>query len=204
MSATAHDPKRRTCDSCKSVFISGQGCYQRCAKAGHAEAILDVNTFVRGPAPHMYCTQCQTERLASIAGGAQLDDYGPTQQDGANVKEICARCWPAFKDKSTRAARRSQRAEVVHDDTIVAVWGGDSSRINDSTSAQILRALEELRQGQRDIHTRQIEMRAVLDAHIWEVQRRHDASLRRRRAMYKKDAAEEVLRELDDMEMKDQ
>jgi hypothetical protein len=152
----------------------------------------------------MFCTQCQTERLASIAGGARIDDYGPTKQDGANVKEICARCWPAFKDRSTRAARRSQRAEDVRAGTIVGVWGGGSSRINDSTNAQILRALEELRQGQREIQQQQLELKATLDAHLQQVQRQHDASLKRRCAMNAKDAAEEVLRGLDDMEMKDQ
>jgi hypothetical protein len=151
----------------------------------------------------MFCTQCQTERLASIAGGAHLTDYGPTQQDGANVKEICARCWPAFKDKSTRAARVRQREEDVHDDTIVGVWGGDS--LGDSTSTtRILRALEDLRQGQREIQQQQLELKATLDAHLQQVQRQHDASRKRRCAMNAKDAAEEVLRGLDDMEMKDQ
>jgi hypothetical protein len=132
------------------------------------------------------------------AGGARIDDYGPTKQDGANVKEICARCWPAFKDRSTRAARRSQREEDVRAGTIVGVWGGDSS------STQILRALEELRQGQREIQQQQLELKATLDAHLQQVQRQHDASLKRRCAMNAKDAAEEVLRGLDDMEMKDQ
>jgi hypothetical protein len=55
-----------------------------------------------------------------------------------------------------------------------------------------------------EIQQQQLELKATLDAHLQQVQRQHDASLKRRCAMNAKDAAEEVLRGLDDMEMKDQ
>ena len=162
MSGTAPDPNRNTCDICQSVLIAGSYVCC-CSKAGHAEAPVKPNFFVKHDrlAPDMFCALCQSERFASIEGGAQMTDYGPFAEDGAHVKTICANCSATLKDSSSAAARRGQKADA-RADTGVGVPADSSSDLT-SILTQILRALEEVRQGQRDLHTRQIEIRGFLD-----------------------------------------
>jgi hypothetical protein len=160
MSGTAHTPNRRTCDICQSILH--QRSHQRCSKAGHAEAPVKVNFFTKHDRPaHMFCKLCHSERLASVAGGAQTTDYGPFEEDGAHVKIVCPNCLADLKDPSASAARDEQ-TEDVHADTRVGVPGDSSSDVK-SMLPGILRVLEEVRQGQRELHNRQIETRGVLD-----------------------------------------
>lgn len=63
---------------------------------------------------------------------------------------------------------------------------------------QILRTLQELQQGQRELQQQQLEMKTILNAHIQKVQRQPDINLRSR-VNEEKDVAEELRKQTENL-----
>jgi hypothetical protein len=158
----------------------------RCSKAGHIDAPL-TSTFLDNHGEPVVlciviCTRCQSERLASNdaqAAGNILD-----AADGMHIGRLCEQYYQTSKDSSA----------ILVGQVIEAQIDAARSTSSEQTTTQILRALQELQQGQRELQNQQLEMKATLHAHIQKVQQQHDASLRHR-AKDTKDAAEELERQ---------
>ena len=63
---------------------------------------------------------------------------------------------------------------------------------------QILRTLQELQQGQRELQQQQLEMKTTLNAHIKKVQQQPDVNLRSR-VNEEKDVAEELRKQSENL-----
>ena len=174
------------CRVCKSATPEGSSI--RCSKVGHADvAVRAVSHSDKVMNKLIFiCSECQSERLASTDGGAQAAGDIPNSADGRHVGLMCGRCY-----QTSKAMLDNQVQEAKLEPT--------PSASSDSTMKQILRTLQEVQQGQRELQQQQLEMKAALDAHIQKGQRQHTASSLRSRVNEEKDVAEELRKQTENL-----
>ena len=176
------------CRVCKSATPEGSSI--RCSKVGHADvAVRAVSHSDKVMNKLIFiCSECQSERLTSADGGDQAAGDIPNSADGRHVGLMCGKCYKKSKYSSAILDNQAQGVQPVR------AAGAPS----DPTMVQILRTLQELQQGQRELQQQQLEMKTILNAHIQKVQRQPDINLRSR-VNEEKDVAEELRKQTENL-----